>query len=293
MRLFFASLIASFFLLAIPPSARSQGEAALPFLLLSPSPEANGMAGISVAVHRADPLSAVFSPAQVGLTSLSTGASGAFYAAETDWFPQFQIAGLTYSAWAMQGGVRLNDFISLPLRLGIGLAYHQVDFDLGTFVVTNTSGQVIDRFNSSENATGLTLGVGLEYIVKAGFGYTFRSISSRLSGVGTEAEKGTGEADVAAKDYAGYLMLPLVQLVEAAAGPIESEGGFRPFADLSLGFAFNNIGDKVVYLDAAQADPLPRTSRAGVGITAGVRLNEWELGGLTWSREAEDLLVIR
>jgi hypothetical protein len=280
---------------AVPPSASSQGQAAVPFLLLSPSPETNGMAGISVAVQRTDPLSSIFSPAQVGLASLSTGIAGSFYPEETQWGGQMISITPAYHAWAARAGVLLNDFVKMPVRVGFGFAYHRVDIDYGEFAVTGPNGpDVIETFEAHENATGLTLGVGLEYLVKAGFGYTFRSISSHLSPVGTEMEKGAGEADVPSNDYSCYLLLPMVDLIDAATGgSTEFFSVIRPFADLSLGFGMNSIGDKIVYVDAAQADPLPRTAREGIAAAGGLRLQGWELGGATWSREAEDLLVVR
>jgi hypothetical protein len=281
---------------AVPPSASSQGEAAVPFLLLSPSPETNGMAGISVAVQRTDPLSSVFSPAQVGLASLSTGIAGSFYPEETQWGGQMISITPTYKAWAARAGVLLNDFVKMPVRVGFGLAYHRVDIDFGEFAVTGPNGpEIIGTFNSNEHATGLTLGIGFEYLVRAGFGYTFRSITSNLAAIGTESGQiAAVTAEAPAKDYSGFLLLPVVDLVDAATGgSTEFFSVIRPFADLSLGFGMNSIGDKIVYVDAAQADPLPRTAREGIAAAGGLRLQGWELGGATWSREAEDLLVVR
>ena len=254
------------------------------------------MAATAVAVERTDPLATVFSPAQVGLASLSTGIRGAFYPGKAEWDVQYSLPDLGYTAWAVQGGVRLNDFVDLPLRVGLGVAYHRVDLNLGEFSVTNSSGPtVIGTFNSFEYATGVTIGLGFEYLVKGGFGYTFRSISSHLSPIGIEeGGGGTGVADVAAKDFGGYLSFPIVDLIEALPhNSGKNHTGVRAFADLSLGFAINNIGDQVVYVDAAQPDPLPRTARAGLGAAAGVRYAGWELVGATWSREGEDLLVVR
>jgi hypothetical protein len=280
---------------ALPLPAMSQGEAAIPFLVISPSPEANGMAGTSVAVKRADPLGAVFSPAQVGLAAFSTGVTGSFYPAKTDWFPPFALPDLTFNAWAIQGGVLVNDFIDVPVRLSFGLAYHRVDLKLGKFATVSSEGPaVVSYYDSYEQANGITVGVGCEFLVRAAFGYTFRSVISHLSPIGTEMEQGPAEADVSAKDYSGYIMLPIVQIVEeTTGGSSELYGRLHPFADLSVGFAMNNLGDRVVYSDVSQNDPLPRTAREGVGVAGGLRLQGWEVAGATWSREGEDLLVVR
>lgn len=293
------SLVRSFFmaplLWTVPLAAWSQGATAVPFLLISPSPEANGMAGTSVAVQRADPLGAVFAPAQVGLASFSTGVTGSFYPTRTDWLPQLSIPDLNTTAWAIQGGVLLNDFIDVPVRLGLGVAYHRVDFNLGKFVTTSPGNPAgVAYYDSYENASGVTIGVGCEYLVRLAFGYTFRSIKSHLSPIGTEMEQGPAEADVSAHDYSGYLLLPVVDLVDAATGgDAQLYGRLRPFADLSVGIAMNNLGDKVAYMGASQDDPLPRTAREGVAVAGGLRLQGWEVAGATWSREGEDLLVVR
>jgi hypothetical protein len=296
MRLSLAFLFVPLLLASLPQPASSQGATAVPFLLIAPSPEANGMAGISVAVRRADPISSIYSPAQVGLASLSTGAAGSFYPEDTKWWGQMIPISPTYKAWAAQGGVLLNDFIKMPVRVGIGLAYHRVDINYGKFSIMGPSGpEVIGTFESSEYATGLTLGVGFEYLVKAGFGYTFRSITSYLAAIGNTMGQVAGvTAEAPARDYSGYLMLPVVDLVDAATGgSTQFYRVLRPFADLSLGFGVNNVGDQIVYVDGAHPDPLPRIAREGIGVAGGLRLQEWELASATWSREAEDLLVIR
>jgi hypothetical protein len=278
-------------------TTHAQGEAAVPFLLLSPSSEANGMGGTTVALQRFDPTSSVFSPAQVGLSSLTTNVRFGLYPATSKTVFATGLPDLEYSAWAASVGVRLNDFIELPLRIGVGLAYHHVVNDLGTFQITNSSGPTpISTFESTESASGFVVGVGLEYILRFGFGYTFRSVESHLSPLGTEQEQGTGEANGSTNDYSFLLEAPLVSIVEEITGEDVNVGsGFQPSLGLSVGMGWNNVGDRIVYVDPAQADPFPRTARAGIAVQGGFSMKDapgWDLLSAAWSREAEDLLVV-
>jgi len=279
-------------------TALAQSEAAVPFLLFSPSSEANGMAGTSIAVPRFDPTASVFSPAQVGISALTTNARGSFYPTDSQFPVTSTIPVFSYTAWAASAGVLLNDFMELPLRIGVGLAYHHVDDDLGTFVVTTPGNPAgIGTFDAHEVADGVVIGVGLEYLVRFGFGYTFRSVESQLSAVGSEQGQGNGEASGTTGDYSFLLEVPLVSIAEEIAGDRMLTGGkFRPFLDLGGGIGWNNVGDKLVYIDEAQADPFPRTARTGIALSGGVsmgRNTDWEILSAAWSREAEDILVIR
>jgi len=62
-----------------------------------------------------------------------------------------------------------------------------------------------------------------------------------------------------------------------------------------LGYSKSNIGDKITYIDAAQADPLPRTARIGTSLKAGLSLitdkQTWRLASFENLYEAEQLLV--
>jgi hypothetical protein len=279
-------------------TADAQGETAVPFLLISPSSEANGMGGTSIALQRFDPTGSIFCPAQIGFSALSTNVRVGFYPTTTGMLTEYNLAGLSYSAWAVSAGVLLNDFVDLPLRIGLGMAYHRVELDLGTFQVTGEAGpETIGTFEAYENASGFTMGVGIEYLLRFGFGYTFRSVESHLSPIGTEAEKGAADAHENAYDCSFLLEAPLVTIIEEiAGGDVGFGSGLRPFLGVSSGIGWNNMGDELVYIDPAQADPFPRSARAGIAVRGGVRMKQaadWELLSAAWTREAQDLLVVR
>ncbi len=291
--------IGAFVIITVCPlSVFAQGETAVPFLLLSPSTEADGMGGTTVALPRYDPTSFVFSPAQAGLSALTTNLRLGLRPGASSIAGSAVPSDQEYSAWAVSSGLRINDFIDLPLRIGFGLGYHDIENDLGRFNVTTPEGpQAAGTFEPYETASGIVLGVGVEYFVRFGFGYTFRSVESHLSPMGTEKEMGSGTAEGNAHDYGFLLEAPIVPIVnEITGGDVSFAGGMRPFFTLSAGVGWNNIGDKLVYVDPAQADPFPRTSRAGIAVQGGFGFTEapgWELFSIAWTREAEDLLVVR
>jgi hypothetical protein len=74
-------------LLVVFEQCSSQGDATLPFLLIPPSAEMNGMGETSVAVFSDDPLAMITNPAQLGMQSLSTHVSSGYNYA--NWLPRF------------------------------------------------------------------------------------------------------------------------------------------------------------------------------------------------------------
>jgi hypothetical protein len=286
------------FLIATVQCVSAQGEAAVPFLLLPPSPEANGMAGTATAAGRNDPTAALINPAQLGAGALATGVRGSFYTRGTAWLPGFFPADARYSAWAATASLALNDLVDLPFRAGVALGFQSIDFDLGTFAVTGVAGPtVIGTYSSYENSRSFGVGAGFEYVVKFAAGLTFHSVESHLSPIGTEQEMAPGEADVTARSYGIMACLPVFDIARDLSGEsIEPLPGVAPLLDLTGGMAWNNFGDRVVYVDPAQADPLPRTGRIGLGLEAGLHSAEaggWRVLSFAWSREADDLLVTR
>jgi len=71
----------------------------------------------------------------------------------------------------------------------------------------------------------------------------------------------------------------------------------RPVFGVGLGYSKSNIGDAISYIDAAQADLLPRTARVGLSLNAGLASTRhgrpWRLVSLEHQYETEQLLVHR
>jgi hypothetical protein len=295
-----AALIALISLLLFCPAvADAQGESAVPFLLISSSPEANGMGGSAGTQPTRDALATISNPGQLGLFTLSNMFGAGTYAPRTDWIPQFHLPGLTYGATAVSAGYNFRDLLSLPFSLSAGIGYSRVHIELGTFTVTGSGSPVpIAIFNPNETSQSICTAIGLEYYVRVGIGLSFKRIESILSPFGTEQEQGNGSARSSAVDFGVLVEVPVARIAsELARSSFDIAPHTAPFLDLSFGYVKANVGDKMVYIDAAQADPLPRTATVGLGAEFGLNSNagssEWKLASFRVARQADDLLVVR
>ena len=287
-------------ILLSPALSRSQEAlTAVPFLLVPPAPEGLGMGRGSVSLPTTDAIATVVNPGQLGLFSLTNLFNAGTYVPRSNWLPQYQIAGLSYGVTALNAGYNFRSLLSLPFDLSVGLGYSRVSLDLGTFALTSSSGpSVIGTFNSSEYSDNYSLGIGLDYYIRFGLGFNFKKIVSELGPVGTEQEKGTATGKSSATDFGILLDVPILQIASEVSGAsLEIAPGITPFLDVSMGFVKANIGEEISYIDAAQADPLPRTAVIGLGLGAGITMKsgntEWQLASFRLVRQADDLLVTR
>jgi len=292
-------ILAAALALLSPAVGRAQGETAVPFLLITPSPQGLGMAGTSASQPTTDAFATIANPGQLGIFSLTNLFNASTYAPRTDWIPQFHLPDLTYGVTAINAGYNFRELLSLPFNLSAGIGYSRVSLDLGTFMITNSSGPgVIGYFHSEEHSDSYSFGIGFDYHVRLGLGFNFKNIESRLSPIGTEGEKGAGSASVSATDFGVLLEVPMVKLFTDLSGiSLDVAPRISPFLDLSFGYVKANVGDEVSYIDAAQADPLPRTAVAGLGIEAGLMgksgKSDWKLVSFRLARQADDILVVR
>ena len=282
-----------------PAPTWAQGETAVPFMRITTSPEGNGMGGIRASQPTTDAFAPLANPGQLGLFTLTNLFTAGVYAPRTNWLPQFSLPGLTYGATAFNAGYNFRELLSLPFDLSAGIGYSRVSLDLGTFTVTSSEGPwVIDKFEAEEHYDCYSIAVGFDYVVRLGIGMNLKHIESRLSPIGTEQEQGSGTATAAAADFGLLLEVPVAELITAASGAsLEVAPRVNPFLDLSLGYVKANVGDEMSYVDAAQADPLPRTAIAGLGFEAGLLVksgaSDWKIASFRMARQADDLLVSR
>jgi hypothetical protein len=71
---------------------KAQGEAAVPFLLIQPSANLNGMAGAYTALPTNDTFGAYYNPAQLGFFGQCENFSYQYM--KVDWLPSFNFSGL-------------------------------------------------------------------------------------------------------------------------------------------------------------------------------------------------------
>jgi hypothetical protein len=230
--------------------AQGPGSSGVLFLLIAPGARPAGMGEAFVAI--ADEVTATYwNPA--GLA-----------------FQEGTQLALMHSNWLPQLAPDLYyDYATARRDLGpIGTAGFSVTFiNLGEQVFTDESGpEPLGTFTSYElSASG---SFGTKITANSAVGVTLKFIYSNLAPRGAGAEKGDGRASAFAFDL-GYLHKNL--LVNR----------------LSLGANLSNVGPKITYIDAAQADPLPTNLRLGLAY----HLIQQEFNSLLVTGEVDRLLV--
>lgn len=255
---FFCTLLAAWGTIA-PEVGRAQGESAVPFLLIAPNSRAAGIG--ETGTGSVDDASAIFwNP---GALAFMSGQEVTL--THANWLPQFGLSDLFYEYANYR-----NSIEDIGGTVGASVTY----LNLGEFIRTNSSGFEEGRFKAYELA--VTLGYATRVFDDLGLGINARYIRSALSPLGTAQEQGSGIANTVSFDVA-MMWRPT---------DLDIQWLDNKF---SLGFNLSNLGPKVTYIDAAQADPLPTNLRAGFGY----KLLEDEFNSLTYSVDFSRLLVRR
>ena len=223
--------------LLLPSLASAQGESAVPFLLIAPNSRAAGIG--ESGTGSVDDVSAIFwNPGELAFLD-----GQEVSLTHANWLPQFQLPDLFYDHLNFRQRID-----AIGGTIGASVTY----LNLGEFQVTNSSGPtVVDKFKSYEYA--VTAGYATKAFEDLGLGINLRFIHSALSPIGTESEKGNGIASTVSVDLA-LMWRPQVLDV-----PLLGDIGKQ----FSVGVNLSNLGPKVTYVDAAQADPLPTNLRVG------------------------------
>ena len=279
-------------LLTLTKITYSQGEAAVPFLLLQPSPSLAAMGQTGTALPTEDPFGFLWNPAQLGYTSQNNNLSFIFYPSKLDWLPELN-ADWKVKALAFNLGYNLKDLIDFPLSVGFG--YSNVEFNYGTFNFANPEPTT---FESKDYYHAYSLGFGIDYYAQFNAGFTFKSVTSILSDQPIGEEQGRGTAEPNVVDFGLLINIPVFKLIdEGLAIELEGDMLLKPDFNFSVGYSKSNIGDEVYYIDPSQADPLPRMDRIGYGISTGFDLlgDNFQMKVLNFALtvEADDILIDR
>jgi hypothetical protein len=273
-------------------SAQRPGSAGALFLVIQPSTRAYGMGGTSVPYAGNDALAIAFNPAHLGRMSLDLNFGTELYPSSSAWLPQLA-SNLGYDAKTVHLGYPFKR-INQKKPVSFGLAYTRVFLDLGEVAIVDESGpEQIGTFHAFERANLWSIGVGFDDLVKAGLGLSIKDIQSNLAPSGTG---GDGSAGAIAYDFGLVAYVPADEIIaRLKKTPFEIGSGLRPIGGIGFGYSQSNIGDKISYIDAAQADPLPRTARIGTSLKIGLALlaqdQTWQLFSFEHVHEAEQLLV--
>ena len=274
----------------------AQGEAAVPFLLLNPSPSQSAMGATGTALPTEDPFGFLWNPAQLGYTSQTNNLSFIFYPSKLEWIPIWN-ADLELSSITLNVGYNFKDLIGFPLSFGFG--YSNVNFDYGTFVITDPgSPDPIGTFEPEDYYSAYSFGLGVDYYVQLSIGYTIKDVTSILADFSPSPDSGEVKAETSVNDFGILLNVPITKLINEKMQVQLDENLFAtPTFSFSLGYSKSNIGDEISYIDPAQADPLPRVDRIGYGISTGFDLKTKDFRinaiSLSFTVEAEDILVKR
>jgi hypothetical protein len=248
-------------LLLLPQLMQAQGESAVPFLLIAPNSRASGIG--EAGTGTVDDASAIFwNPA--GLAFLKGQEISITHA---NWLPQFHQSDLFYDYLNYR-----QDIEELGGTIGASITY----LNLGEFIRTLSSGpEEVGRFKAFEFA--VTAGYATRVFDDLGLGVNVRYIHSALSPIGTESEQGSGIARTVSFDLA------MMYKPEVLDVPLIGDIG----KSFTVGLNLSNMGPKVTYIDAAQADPLPTNVRLGFG----VKLLDDEFNSMTYSLDFSRLLI--
>ena len=280
-------------------AAHAQGESALPFLLFSPSADANGMGDIAGSVPSLTATAPLANPGQLGLFSLENVFSGAVYPEKLHWNPSIYPLKQNYTATAFNLGYNFENLWAIPIPVSIGVGYSRVVFTYGPFLFTSPSNPAgRQSVEPEETSTQFTIGLGLDYLVHVGIGVSFKSIESRLGMVSGTSGVQEATAKVSAREFGLIVVAPVTDIVSTLSDTkLDLLPRIEPLLDISFGYVHGNYGGEVYYVDADQADPLPRKATLGTGLEIGfaakVRESRWRIATITLSHEAEDILVIR
>ncbi len=219
----------------LPTAAQAQGESAVPFLLIAPNARADAMGEAGAAMAN-DAAANFWNPAglafQIGQEVSLTHSA---------WLPQFQQSDLFYDYLAYR-----NFLPDVGGTFGASITY----LSLGEFFETTPDGpEVVNTFRAFEMAA--TVGYATKIINDLGVGINLRYIHSSLAPFNVQGQDRKGVASTVSFDI-GFLWRP------RNLGEIGNR--------FSVGVNLSNLGPKLTYIDADQADPIPTQLRLGLAV---------------------------
>ena len=246
-------------LVMVTVNVYAQGESAVPFLLIGPNSRNAGMAETGAGLIN-DASAMFWNPAglafQKGIEVSLT---------HSPWLPGLGLGDLFYDY--LSGKYYLK---KLKGTVGLSITY----LNIGTIIRTDEFGNQIGEYKAFDGA--LALGYGTKVTRDLGVGIVTRFIYSKLATGQVGNEQGSGIAYDLSFDLSALWRPSKTKL---------------KFIDnrLGLGLNLSNLGPKVTYVDAAQADPLPSNLRLGIGYD----LVKTEFNNLTIAVDFNKLLVKR
>ncbi len=279
-------LAGCFVMLLVSPDSHAQTSPAVPFLLMTSSPDGNGMGGISASTISTNPISVLANPGQLGIASLSDHFDFAIYPSFSNLPTLYWDSARTYMAGAVNAGIDLRRLVKLPFPIGVGLSYGHTDLTSVAYYPNSGPGNP-PPVRLDDYANNWSVAVGINYLIRFGVGYTDKSVVS----------SGLQKATVHTYDLGFVALLPVMELINRISGDTaEPSDGWITSMDVGLGFSQRNMGtDPLTYDRGWPGPPQPRDAVLGMSYKAGLTMKtpstNWEVVSITIAREAEDLLV--
>ena len=263
-----------------------QSESAVLFLKITSSPRANAMGGC--VVNMVDAHSARYNPGALGLFHMDKSFSMT-YPSKTKWLPEVD-DNLRFKTWGLSAGVSrlLIKPEATGLNFGIGVAYSKTTMDYGmAYIIDHTGTDTLGTFHSWDDAEMYSAGLGwdiVKHFLRVGVGYTHKRIESRLTPDVT--------AEAKADDW-GFLIQSSPMTFLPHKVYLRGSDKYYAHFELMTSYAYveSNIGSDISYIDAALADPLPKSSRSGLLLHMAVNINEAQLVSWVLTHEVETDLV--
>jgi len=197
--------------------AQGPGSAGVLFLLIQPAPRANGMANASVASTESEALGIVFNPAHLGRLARERYLTFDIYPGKTNWLPQLA-PDLSYDAKTILVGYNFKHR-NKRIPVSFGVAYSRVFIDLGKQIIPGgLDPTALGVFHSTERANVWSIGVGVDYLVKASLGLSFKDIESNLAPQITGTQQSDGRASASARDFGVLAYLPFDEAFSKLTG---------------------------------------------------------------------------
>ncbi|MCK6600394.1 MAG: hypothetical protein L6Q77_01085 [Bacteroidetes bacterium] len=259
---------------------------AVPFLRIAPSATINSMGRSGVALIMNDPFLSVDNPAWIPTETSDINFSAGWQ--HTVWMPNLDRNDLSTNF--VSAGYNFESQTGLPFKTQF--TWVKKYFDLGENVQTDQTGNELYRFNSWEEANTFSLSVGYTWFAEFSAGASFTRINSHLN-PHKNADGRRGISDGNAYSFGLLARAPLHNLL-----PGQGNWGWGKLNWFgSIGASLINTGERLVYVDPIQKDPLPKTFNIGYGSLAEVLFDfdgkTYTLIGLNGSVNIGELMVDR
>lgn len=221
-----------------------QGMSTFYFLTISPSPENSGLAGSYVSLKSDDPFAAWYNPAQLAFSGSINELKTAFYIQPMIVLPAYASYGpkLQSQAISFRGRIKESSY-----RYGVSLSNVLLYSEENA---TDELGKVFWKGYSYDNATSLSVAFGNDAFIPWSVGYTLKSVRAKWPNIGIISSSDPHKVEFVnpnnfANDFGAQVKFPVFKLFGNKFENATEIKGFKPFFDLSLGYALSNVGNEV------------------------------------------------